>query len=329
MKLWQAGALVGAGLVAGAIAMRVAAPTAGDAAQKPAAAAEADAGEGLKIDEATAKAAALQTAALEPGQVGETRDGYARALDPQPLGTIAAEIAAARAAHDGSRRELDRLTGLVAADAGATQRDLDAARATEGQDRARLTLACRQAALQIGPGLGALGCDAVERLADQAVHGRAAVLRLDFPDGPPPAGAAVTVDLDGTGVPVRVLGAASAGDTQLQTAGVLALLTGPAAAHAGVGRVVAAHRALGGATAGLIVPRSAVLRVDGALQVWRAAGDRFERVAIDGPGVRSVAAGWFVPEGGTLHRGDRLVVSGAGTLLGIERQGAADAGGGD
>ena len=128
MKLWQAGALVGAGLVAGAIAMRVAAPTAGDAAQKPAAAAEADAGEGLKIDEATAKAAALQTAALEPGQVGETRDGYARALDPQPLGTIAAEIAAARAAHDGSRRELDRLTGLVAADAGATQRDLDAAR---------------------------------------------------------------------------------------------------------------------------------------------------------------------------------------------------------
>lgn len=326
MKLWQAGALVGAGLVVGALAMRVATPGAGDTAEKPAA--QADPGEGLHVDAATAKAAALQVAAIASGRVGETRDGYARALDPQPLGTIAAEIAAARAAQDGSARELARLEALVAADAGATRRDLDAARATQAQNRARLTLACRQAALQFGPGLGALGCDAVEHLADQAVHGGAAIVRLDFPDGPPPAGSPVTIDLDGAAVPVRVLGQATAGDTQLQSAGVLALLTGPAAARAGVGRVVPAHRALGGSAGGLIVPRSAVLRIDGTLQVWRAiAEDRFERVAIDGPGTRSAAEGWFVPEGGALRRGDRLVVAGAGTLLGIERQGAAAGGG--
>jgi multidrug efflux pump subunit AcrA (membrane-fusion protein) len=90
--------------------------------------------------------------------------------------------------------------------------------------------------------------------------------------------------------------------------------------------VLAAHRAQGPARDGLIVPRSAIVRADGTLQVWRATGaENFERVPIDA--ATPVADGWFVPAGGALKPGDRLVVAGAGTLLGLER--SSGGGGGD
>lgn len=333
MKRWQAGMMLVSGLILGALGTRLALPLLAGKADHSAAAV-AEGGVGLHVEPEVQKQSGLVLAAVAEQRIAGTADGYARALDPAPLGAMAAEIAAATAAHDGSSRELARLTALVAADAGATRHDLDAARAQEGQDRARLTLACQAPTFQIGAGLGRLGCAAMARLADAAAHGRLAILRLDFPDGPAPAGTTATIDFGPAQAPVtasvRVLGPATAGDTQLQTAGALALLEGPMAQQAGVGRVVAAHRATGQGTVGLIVPREAVLRADGALQVYRALGDdRFERIAIDGPGTTPVAEGWFVATGGTLKAQDHIVIAGAGTLLGLERAAGAGADGGD
>jgi len=102
----------------------------------------------------------------------------------------------------------------------------------------------------------------------------------------------------------------------LQSAGALALLRGPQAAQAGVGRVLAAHRASGPVASGVAVPREAIVRTEGGLFVWRAkAADQFERVPLEG--AVSAPQGWLVPPG-KLHAGDTVVVSGAGTLLGLE-----------
>jgi multidrug efflux pump subunit AcrA (membrane-fusion protein) len=125
---------------------------------------------------------------------------------------------------------------------------------------------------------------------------------------------------------LRVLGPAAAGDTHLQSGGALALLTGPQAARAGVGRILsAAATGTGPVRAGVIVPRSAIVRADAGLFVWRAlGGHRFERVVLEDG--RAGPQGWFVPVG-RLHPGDAVVVSGAGTLLGLDHAApAADAG---
>ena len=71
------------------------------------------------------------------------------------------------------------------------------------------------------------------------------------------------------------------------------------------------------------MPRAALVRSDGALYAYRATGkDGFERVALTGAVAQD--AGWLVPVG-ALHPGDRIVVEGAGTLLGLEHAAPAAA----
>jgi hypothetical protein len=72
--------------------------------------------------------------------------------------------------------------------------------------------------------------------------------------------------------------------------------------------------------AGVIIPREAVVRVEGAgwVYVLNSAGDAFTRVevALDHP----AEAGWFVTKG--VSSGDYVVVTGAQQLLSIELKGA-------
>jgi len=71
---------------------------------------------------------------------------------------------------------------------------------------------------------------------------------------------------------------------------------------------------------GVLVPRAAVVRTNGAAWVWiRQSVDHFERRRIE-PVLRA-EEGWFVTTG--LRSGDAVVVSGAEALLSLE-QGAAE-----
>lgn len=327
MKIWQATVLVLIALALGALGMHVAAPWFAGA-PEIAPKADSDAGPGLHVEDKVQREAGLKLATVGTRHMSASADGFARAIDASPLGAISGEIAVARAAHDGSARELARLSALVAADAGASRRDLDAARSAEQQDAARLATACGRAALEFGPALAHLGCDGAARLSAQVARGQLAILRIDFADGMVPAGAMVDIELGTTHASVRVLGPATNGDTQLQSPGALALLEGPAAAQATAGRVLTAHRTTGAGREGLIVPREAIVRADGSLQVWRAIGpENFEKVTLD-PSAKPAGDGWFVPAGGALKAGDRIVVAGATTLLGLDHA-AAGAGGAD
>lgn len=277
---------------------------------------------GVQMEAEAQKAAGIRTATIAPATLAGEQPGYARALDAGPLAAIASEAAAAAAAAAASTREAERLAALVKSDAGASGRDLEAARAQASADKARLTLACQRAGLEYGPGLGALGCGELAALARGAAAGELAILRIDVPGVALARGTSLTIDLAPGSAEVTVLGPAAAGDGQLQTAGVLALLRGSAAMRAGVGRVMAAHIPAGGGQAGLLIPREAIVRTEGALNVWRQSGESaFERIALEGAAAQP--QGWFVPAG-RLKVGDRIVISGAGTLLGLEH--AAPAG---
>lgn len=115
----------------------------------------------------------------------------------------------------------------------------------------------------------------------------------------------------------QILGPAASADAQLQTAGMLALVRGPAAAKLGVGRTLPVHFAGAGARSGILVPRTALMRADGGQFVYRAlGGGRFARVALEGG--EPMAGGWFFSDG-ALKPGEAIVVAGATTLLGLER----------
>ncbi|HEY6870742.1 MAG TPA: efflux RND transporter periplasmic adaptor subunit [Novosphingobium sp.] len=283
---------------------------------RAAAVAPAGSVDGVQLTDQQRAAAGLRVAALAPGEGGGEITGFARAVDPAPLAGIAADIATAEAASATSAREVARLTALVQGDAGASQRELEAAKAQAVADRAKLTQACQRPGLEFGAGLDRLGCHAIGELARAAATGQAALLRIDVPGQVLTAGQSVTVDLAPGSARLTLLGPASAGDSQLQTAGMLALLRGPTAARAGAGRVLQATVPGGQIRVGVLIPREAIVRVDGGLFVWRPRGqDRFERVAI--PGAVATEHGWVAPVG-TLRPGEPVVVSGAGTLLGLE-----------
>jgi hypothetical protein len=324
-KLAVAGYVLG-GALAGALLLHVmsgaAAPDDDDRPAKEAAEpAEADGA--LHVDAAKT---GLQLANLRGVTMSDAQQGYARAIDLAPLAAIGAEITSAQAALAASSAAAQRLGVLAAQDGNASRREAQAASAQAIADKARLTLACQRVGLEFGAGLARLGCGAIPGLAQAAAGGQRAVIRIDMPSGPPPTGAMVMVGEGGKAMGLRVLGPAISGDAQLQTSGVLALADGPALREMSVGRVLPARLEMSrSGQAGVMVPRAALIRADGGLFVYRAKGkDGFERVALVGavPG----DAGWQVPVG-LLHAGDRIVVEGAGTLLGLEH--AAPAAGGD
>lgn len=315
------GAALG-GAAIGALALHFLAPMAAPDAKdiETSATAPADAG-GLRVDAATRARAGIQLAAPRAATAQVEESGYARAIDLSGLSGIAADILTAQAAANASAREAMRLEQLARTDQSAAQREVEAARAQAVADRAKLAQACQRVGLEYGAGLNRLGCNAIPGFAREAAAGQVAVLRIDFPDGPPPSGTQVTIGTGNGDVSVRVLGAAVAGDTQLQTAGVLALVHGPSTAHAGVGRILSARVGAGGSTAGFVIPRAALVRADGALYAYKAHGPNgFERIPLDGAIARS--DGWFVPAG-QVKADDRIVVSGAGTLLGLEHMAPA------
>lgn len=317
MKGGTASALALGSAALGAVLMWAVMPDKDDAEKdekKPATEAAEPAG-GPTLDAEAQRAAGIVIAPVAAASTGGGRTAYARAIDLSPLAALAADAETARAAVAASARQLARLTALAGADQSAAQRDVEAARAQLAADRARLTLACRKIGLDFGAGLERIGCSGISALVQQAAAGQAALLRIDATDGTLPAGGTLRIG-DG-GATAQILGPAVTADAQLQSPGVLALVRGPQAAQLGVGRVLSVQLGGGGGQSGVLVPRSALMRADGGMFVYRPGKEgRFTRVALSG--AVPLDGGWFVPAG-PLKPGDAIVVSGATTLLGLER----------
>ena len=251
-------------------------------------------------------------AAVRQSQVS----GFARVLDPGPLAVLDTDIEIAQATFAASQAEAQRTAALAAADATVSHKVAEAARAQARADGLRLNLLRRRVGLEWGPGLAVMSDSRRHQLVSDLADGRAALLRVDAPLGLAPGGGGTLIDL-GQGRTARAasLGASRVADTRLQSAGVLALVTGPAALYLGTDMVLPARFSVGRAATGVILPREALLRTGGQTFAYVRQGPGvFQRRVVFSPVAE--ASGLFAAQG--FRPGEAVVTKGAAQLFAAE-----------
>ncbi|UVO53751.1 hypothetical protein [Sphingomonas sp. SUN039] len=272
----------------------------------------------LTLDEKAKARASVRVVTLAATQASAEVTGFARGLDVGTLAVIDAEAKAADATAAASRAEAGRLATLASQDQSASRRSVEAARAQSQADDARAQLARRRVGLEFGPGLARLGSGGISALVSEIANGRAALVRIDIANIVLKPGSSVRIGDGANSAGVRVLGAAATADAKLQSAGVLAIVRGNAADGLLAGRILPAFADTGSSRTGVTVPRDAIVRYQGGLWVFVEKPDKsFARVEL--VDARAVDDGWFVPGG--LTPGTRIAVSGAGSLMAIEKGG--------
>ena len=267
----------------------------------------------LKMDAQTQSRLGIATVPLQAVRRTGTVSGFARALDAGPLAQLDADITTAQAALAASQAEAARTERLNKLDETVSKQVAEAAASQARQDAAKLQLLRRRVGLEWSPSLAQFNDARRGKLVADLAAGRAALVRIDAAQGLSQARGSVEIDL-GSGGHVRavILGPTRMGDPRLQSTGVLALVTGPAALQFGVGTVAPATLETGGGGEGVVIPREALLRSGGQTIVYiRRDATDFERRTVTG-GITD-PAGLFVAGG--FRAGEAVVSSGASQLF--------------
>jgi hypothetical protein len=252
-------------------------------------------------------------------QMSPELKGYGRVLDPAPLAALITELASAQAAYTASSGELARLKTLEG-QGNASARALQTAEAAAARDLVAIQSARERLILSWG-----------KTVADQKdlpsfVHDltslETVLVRIDLPVGErlkePPAGARIAT-LSGPAADAAFLEMAPSTDPQMQGQGFIFLLRPNSLRLTSGESVVGYVKIPGEPLAGVIIPREAVVRVEGAgwMYVQNEGGEAFTRIEI--PLDHPTEAGWFVTKGATAT--DHVVTTGAQQLLSIELKG--------
>lgn len=243
--------------------------------------------------------------------------GYGRVLDPAPLAALGVELSTAQAAYTASSNELARLQTL-SQQGNASARVLQAAEAAARRDQLAVQSARDRVRLTWGKTISERADLPAFLQAATALD--AAVVRIDFPVGQapptPPSGARIET-LSGLSPPVELLGPAPMVDPQMLGQGYF-LLAQPNSANLSAGEAVVGYLTVKGEPLqGVLIPRDAVVRTEGAGWVYvldKSRAEAFTRTEI--PLDHPTDAGWFVTKGVTTN--DYVVVKGAQQLLSTE-----------
>jgi len=253
-------------------------------------------------------------------QMNPEQKGYGRVLDPAPLAALVTELASAHAAYSASSSELARLKTLEG-QGNASTRALQTADAAALRDQ--LTVRSVRERLTLSWGKAVADQKDLPAFAESLGSLEAALVRIDLPVGEtmtaPPIGARIAT-LSAQSAEAEYLEPAVSVDPQTQGRGFIFLLKPNSLRLTSGESVVGYIKTPGEPLAGIIIPREAVVRTEGAgwVYVLSSAGDAFTRVevALDRP----TEAGWFVTK--ALSAGQYVVVTGAQQLLSIELKGA-------
>ena len=257
-------------------------------------------------------------------QMSPELKGYGKVLDPAPLAALVTELATAQATYNASSNDLARLQTLEG-QGNASARALQTAEAAAQRDRLGVQSVRERLALSWGKALS--DQPDLVALVRSLTALEAALVRVDLPAGDSLnaqlAGGRIAT-LSGQSADVKFLEPAPSVDPQFQGRGFIFLLE-PNSLHLTAGEsVVGDIKISGEPLAGVIIPRDAVVRAEGAgwVYVLNAAGDTFTRlqIALDHP----TEAGWFVTKG--VSAGEYVVAAGAQQLLSFEIK---SAGGGE
>jgi len=274
----------------------------------------------LTADAATQKLMGLQISSLAAAELKPELKAYGRVLDISPLATLAAELTTAEAVSLNSQAELKRLK-ILAEQNNASERAVQAAEAAAVRDRAQ----AESARLRL---LANWGSAISERkdlpaLVQSLASLDSVLVQLDLPTtqtvaAPPTGMRLLSLGAEGKPIAAQLLGPAPAVDPQMQGRGFLCLVTSNARRLA-PGAALSGFLSLpGDAQSGILLPRDAIVRYNGATWVYLQTGDdTFQRleVSLSHP----LDAGWFVREG--LKAQAKVVTVGAQQLLSEELKG--------
>jgi hypothetical protein len=274
----------------------------------------------IRIDDETQGNIGLQVASPAAAQLSPEFKGYGRVLDPSSLTTLMTELASAQAAYNASSNELARLKKL-AQQGNAPQRTLEAAEAAAIRDQLAAQSARNRLALTWGSAVAER--NDLSTFSELLTSGNAALVRIDLPAGEDlkvlPSGARI-LTLSGGSAETENLEPASNVDPQTQGKGFVFLLKTNALQLLPGAAVTGYLKVPGEPLAGVIIPRDAVVRTEGAGWIYVADGsaEAYKRtqIALDHP----TEAGWFVSKG--VAATNYVVVKGAQTLLSQEMKAA-------
>src|SRR5512133_2949124 len=276
------------------------------------------------LDAPTRALMGLRTTTLKPFSLPRGFEAVGRVVDPTPLAALAGELATAEAASVASAAELARLQTLVA-ESNASERALEAAKATAGRDKALLDAVHLR--LVAGWGKIVAGRDDLDRFVRSLASMDTALVELNVSAAnrieDTPSGARLSI-LGETAPPVeaRFLSLAPNVDPQFQGRGFWFLVDQNRGRLAPGAAISGRIDLPGEPQAGLELPRDAVVRHVGADWIYvQRTEDSFERILVRLGG--ALAEGWFIAndKDARLKPGDSVVISGAQQLLSEELKG--------
>lgn len=277
----------------------------------------------VHLDLKAQEAAGLKTAALTAVSLPPEIKAYGRVLDSAALVALHSDIEAARAALQASKEEYDRLKKLSAQD-NTSAHALETAKAELERDRGALATAEARLVAAAGKAL----TDEPDGFFQSLVGHESVLVRLDLPADEVPDTEPTGAKLEISGQKSEVGGQspfveagfvcrAAAADPQVQGVGFIFIATNaPATLSPGLA-VTGFLQLLGEPLRGVVVPDAAAVRSDGRDWIYVQTGATdFERREIT-PN-RPASGGWFLTNG--VAPGDKVVVTGAQTLLSEERK---------
>jgi len=275
----------------------------------------------ITLDIETQKTMGLECAPIKEAQLPQSIKAFGRVLDGTQFATQFSEFAAAAATSEASQKEVQRLKTLAEQN-NASQRALQTAEASAARDQAQV----QAARLRL---VGAWGQSLANRpdlpvLVQSLTSLSNKLVQLTLPGSQslaaPPSGARVVASLSSNATPVEAefAGIAPLVDPQLQGQQLL-FIVGSNALTLIPGAPVTGYVSLSGETrTGVLLPRNAIVRYNGATWVYRQTSDKtFERV--EAPLIEPMPDGWF--SGPPLKAQDKLVVTAAQLLLSEELKG--------
>ena len=277
----------------------------------------------VTLDAATQKAMGLQTATLRSARLSQELKGYGRVMDPSALAALVAELTSALAQNEASQAELTRLKSLEE-QKNASERALQSAQAAATRDRAQVAAVRLRLLSTWGAGIAERQDLPAFVLSLGSLD--SALVEIDLPadasvTGMPTGAQFMTLAPDSKPIDAQFIGPATSVDPQMQGRGFV-FLVNPNPARLAPGTAVTGFLKMpGGMQSGVILPREAVVRHNGATWIYvQTADDKFQRteVVLDRP----LENGWFVRHG--LDPKDKVVTVGAQQILSEELKGQAE-----
>ncbi len=275
-------------------------------------------GAALSLTSSQQQAVGLRIERPVPLTTAPPIQAFGTVLDPVALVTDVGRVESTHVAAAAAAADAARLERLYQDDTLASLKAVQASQAQSVEAAALARAAALSFRLQWGP-LAAWSAAQRHSLLEAVSQGQLLLLRADVP-GQRLGGAIdrhAIVEVDGVNVAARVLGPLPRTDASSQSLGwLLQLERNPQALGPGAHVAVRLQAA---ATAGLLVPGTALLYSEHGTYVYRqlndAGADTFHYAAVTVRPLARVGSAWLVDG---LERTDRVVVEGAGVLWSLQ-----------